>query len=79
MLCLKMGAADLLDCIFLCLVIHLLEDFCEGLSSVCGGRTRLTAKTSLVWSSADVQKEDAIQLAYLESIFFDVCHCFLSV
>jgi len=30
---------DLLDCIFLCLVVHLLEDFCEGLSLVWyGGR-----------------------------------------
>jgi hypothetical protein len=47
-LCLNMGGTDLLDCIFLCLVVHLLEDFCEGLSLVWVGRTRLTAKTSLV-------------------------------
>jgi hypothetical protein len=43
------------------------------------GRTRLTANTSLVCSSADVLDEDATQVAYLESIFFDVCHCFLFI
>lgn len=32
--CLNMGGTDLLDCIFLCLVVHLLEDICESLTLV---------------------------------------------
>ena len=58
-----MVITDLLDCIFLCLVVHLLEDFCESLSLVSVGRTRLTARTSLVWPLALMPRDPCNRLS----------------